>query len=148
MDFLSQLVAGMGGESGASSALRFGNDMGGVAAEAITSIGARGIAKENAKTRKLVAKINVKRQSRDLRYQQGLATVANAGQGGYGNAVFQAAANARAASERKQDILLQAQQENRAERNALPGNLEIATNFMTGATEAFAKRTEREGRNG
>lgn len=106
----------------------------------------RSVNREVNKTNQAFASVNAKRIAREMRYAQGQAIAANAGAGNtqHGSFVFAAAANARAAEERRQGALLGARINEIALETQVPSGLEAGTSFVgsvLGATARFANDT-------
>lgn len=115
-------------------------------ASGITGIGsaiaAAGVAKEQAKNHRLIAEINSKRVARQVRYQQGLAAVQNAGAGNgqQGSYLFVAADNARQGMEKIQDEIVKGEQAVAQDKARTPSVAAAGVNFVGSLAGAIAQQ--------
>lgn len=137
MKFLNDLLKGESAEN-----LSYSADLGGVFGNAVGSLIAGKVQREQSKTKQMIAEINAKRSAREARYQLGLTKVANQGDA-YSNAVFQAAENARAASQAMGNELLAFNLADIEEKSRLPSMLETGGGFVQGLATAHMNREAR-----
>jgi len=125
----------------------FGSVLGGGAAKGILgitgSLFAKGIQKEKNKTTRLVSEINSERVAREVRYQEGLAAVGNAGSGNtqLGSFLMVAADNARQGQEKIEAELLKGEQAIIKQEASLPSPFEGVTDFVGSVASGIANRS-------
>lgn len=95
---------------------------------------------ESDKTRVMIGDINARRVARDLRYQQGLASIQNAAggiSGSYGSALFAMADDARKKEEAVQNEHLKQKMESLSAKANLPTATDAAFNLVGSISTAW-----------